>query len=80
MWRFNMHVWGIVSSPFTATHVLHQVVADNRTHATEMITTAVRDNMYVDDVLKSIDMIEDAKVFYRQMKAVFANSRFTLTK
>ena len=45
-----------------------------------MITTAVRKNMYVDDLLKSLDSMQDASRIYRKMKILFADSGFTITK
>ena len=80
MWCFRVHVQGIVSSPFTATRVIHQVAKENRTNASKMTTTAVRKNMYIDDLLKSLDFTHDACTIYHEMKTLFADSGFTITK
>ena len=36
--------------------------------------------MYVDDLLKSLDTIEEAKMLYRESVELFADSGFKLTK
>ena len=47
-------MWGVVSSPFMATHAIQQVTADNRTNASLMTTTAVNQNIYVNNLLKKL--------------------------
>ena len=45
-----------------------------------MTTTAVRKNMYVDDLLKSLDSMQDACRIYWEMKVLFADFGFTIMK
>ena len=80
MWHFIVHVWAIVSIPFTTTRAIHQVAKANRTNMPKMTTTAVRQNMYVNDLLKSLDLKRKAYKIYHEMKALFADSGFSLTK
>ena len=80
MWRFKVHVWGVVLSPFMATHAIHQVAKGNRRNVSKMTTTAVWQNMYIDDLLKSLDSTREACKIYHEMKELFADSGFTLTK
>ena len=75
-----MYVWGVGSSPFIATRCLHQVADDDRMQASTLPMTAVRDNMYVDDPLKSVDTIPDGLTLQREMKHLFADSCFLITK
>ena len=32
-WHFTVHIWGVASSPFIATHCIHQAAKENRMHA-----------------------------------------------
>ena len=48
-------MWGAASSTFTATWAIHQVAADNRTNASRMTISAIQQNVYVDDLLKSLN-------------------------
>ena len=58
-------MWGVASSPFIATRCICQIAIENRTHASALTTNAVSKNMYVDDQLKSLDTVEEAKTLYR---------------
>ena len=80
IWHFKVHMWGVVSSPFTATCAIRQVAADNRTNASLMTTNAMQQNMYVDNLLKSLDSALKACQLYNEMKALFTDSGFMLTK
>ena len=71
IWRFTVHVWGVASSPFIATLCICQIVVENRTHASAFTTNAVTKNMYVDDLLKSLGTIEEAKTLYRKSTEIF---------
>ena len=61
IWRFAAHVWSMASSPFIATRCIQQVAAENRTHASALTTNAIIKTMYIDNLLKSLDTIEEAK-------------------
>ena len=65
IWCFAVHVWGVASSPFIAMRCIRQLAVENRTHASALTTNAIKKNMYVDDLLKSLDTIEEAKILYR---------------
>ena len=54
-----------------ATRCIRQVAVENRTLAK---------NMYVDDLLKILDAIEEAKTVYRESTELFVDSGFKLTK
>ena len=80
IWRFAIHVWGMASSPFIATRRIRQIATENRTDALALTTSAIKKNKYVDDLLKSHDTIEEAKMLYRESTELFADSGFKLTK
>jgi hypothetical protein len=78
--RFTVHVWGIISSPYIATRGIHAVAQQNRTRASPQTVGALKDNTYVDDLLKSMDTIQQMKQLYSESTALFADSGFQLTK
>ena len=80
IWRFAVHMVGVASSLFIATCCIRQLAVENRTHASALTTNAIKKNMYVDDLLKSLDTIEDAKILYRESTELFTDSGFKLTK
>ena len=45
-----------------------------------MTTTAGQEKMYVNDLLKSLDSTCEARTLYHEMKELFSDSGFTLTK
>ena len=63
-----------------ATRAIRQVTADNRTNSSLMMTTAVNQNMYVNDLLKCLGSVLKACQLYNEMKALFVDSGFTLMK
>jgi hypothetical protein len=78
--RFAVHVWGVSSSPYISTRGIHEVANQNRTHASSLTVNAVKNNTYVDDLLKSVDTIEQMQRLYHESTALFADSGFQLTK
>ena len=61
----------MASNPFIATHCIRQVATENRTHASALTTNAIKKNMYVDDLLKSLDTIKEAKMLYHESVELF---------
>ena len=86
IWCFTVHVWGrgVVLSPFIAiilTRCIHQVAKENRTKASPPLTlNSLMRNMYVDDLLCSLDTIQEVCTLYSESKELFADSSFKLTK
>ena len=78
--RFDVHVWGIGSSPYVSTRCIHEVANQNRTSVSLMTVSALKKNTYVDDLLKSLDTIEQAKKLYHESTALFSDSGFKLMK
>ena len=66
VWHFTVHVWGVASSPFIATRYIHQVAKENRTHASQLTISSLMCNMYVDDLVKSLDTIDEVRTLYRE--------------
>ena len=55
-------MWGVVPSPFIATYCNRQIVRDNGTNAPIITTNAIEKNIYVDDLLKILDSIDDVVI------------------
>ena len=53
---------------------------ENRTHASALTTNEIKKNMCLDDLLKSLDTIEVAKILHRGSVELFADSGFELKK
>ena len=62
-----MHVWGVGSCPYISTRCIYQVANENRTGASPITVNALKKNTYVDDLLKSLDTLEQAKTVYRKI-------------
>ena len=75
-----MHVWGVASSPCISTRCIHEVAKQNRTKASTVTVNALKNNTYVDDLLKSLDTIEQMQPLYYESTSLFADSGFQLTK
>ena len=73
-------MWGVGSSPFIATHCIRQVAAENRTRASPLTVNALTKNMYVDNLLKSLDTIEQAKTVYHESTELFTDFGFKINQ
>ena len=62
------------------TRCIHQLAKGNRTHALSLTISSLMCNMYVDDLLKSLDTIKDVRTLYRKIIQLFADSGFQLMK
>ena len=80
VWKFRVHVWGVNSSPFIATFCIKKVAGQNCTNASKITTDAIQKNMYVHDLLKSVDNFEEACIIISEIVSLFCESGFKLTK
>lgn len=73
-----MHPFGAVSPPAVDNYILKRVgCADG---LTSEVSRAIRQNFYVDNVLTSMETVEEARTLSRHMKDACANGGFNLTK
>ena len=78
-WRMTCLTFGVTSSPFLATQVLHQVATDHHDEfprAADIITS----RFYVDDVLTSSDTLEDATNIRTELNNLIQKVGMTLRK
>ena len=78
-WRMTRLTFGVTSSPFLATQVLHQVVSD---HSTDFPTTAsiISSQFYVDDVLTGAYYLEEATHIRNELNQLLQKACMTLRK
>ena len=57
--QMQVHLFGAISSPSCANFALRQTAKDNPEYS-ENVGSVIRDNFYVDDMLKSEDTVEAA--------------------
>ena len=70
----------MASALFIVTQCIYQVAQENRSKASPLTENSLMQNMYVDDLLLSIDAIEEVRILYHESKELFADSGFELTK
>ena len=54
------HLFRAASTPFCAIFALHQTAEDNSNEFKEEVIATVKDNLYIDDLLKSVSTVEKA--------------------
>ncbi|XP_043204840.1 uncharacterized protein LOC122372053 [Amphibalanus amphitrite] len=78
-YRMKVHLFGATSSPSCANFALHRTAEDNDSLSREASET-IRNNFYVDDVLKSVKDEETAIKLMKDLKVMCALGGFNLTK
>ena len=78
--RMCVHLFGAVSSPGCANYGLKQVASDNEDEFGSDVANFLRRDFYVDDGLKSLPTVEDAKVMIDKCKDMCAKGGLHLHK
>ena len=60
-YRFTRHPWGVKSSPFIASFAIQKTLDDNATGASDLTFDTIRKNIYMDDLMFSVDSLDEAK-------------------
>ncbi|XP_047739152.1 uncharacterized protein LOC125178730 [Hyalella azteca] len=76
-YRLKVHVFGARSSPSVANFALRQAAVDFSTDP--RTKSAIFNNFYVDDVLKSVEGVQEAATLYRNIGRVLSQGGFKLT-
>ncbi|CAH8638238.1 unnamed protein product [Schistosoma rodhaini] len=79
-YRMKVHLFGATSSPSCATFALQRTILDNEAKFLECIIQTAKEQFYVDDLLTSVDTLEEAKLVYSQLKEMLRLGGFNLTK
>ena len=75
-YRMTVHLFGGTWSPSCCTYAMHRTVQDYAHQFSNSACESVRRNFYVDDCLKSVSSVEEAK----ELKTLLARGGFNLTK
>ena len=79
-YRFRVHPWGIKSSPYIACLAFKKLVEENPTCASDMILQNILQNMYMDDLIFSVDSLESAQTITNEAVSLFKSRGFKLVK
>ena len=80
VYRMKVHVFGGTSSPSCANYALKRTADDNQQKCDPKVTTAIKNDFYVDDFLKSVATEEEAIELADTMTKIMSEGGFKLTK
>ena len=78
-YRMTVHPFGGVWSPSCAAFALQQALTTKKSECPDIVERAAP-NFYVDDLLVSLDSLEQASSLVRQLRLLLASRGFRLTK
>lgn len=79
VYRMNAHIFGGIWCACIATYAMRRTLEDQQVED-EFVRDVVRRSFYVDDCLRSVTSIEDAKKVTKEVKEVLKKGGFNLTK
>ena len=79
-YHMNVHVFGAASPPSCSNYALRKTAADNETKYGTKVSETLRNNFYVDDMLKSVLNEETAIKLIQGVRKICADGGFHLTK
>ena len=77
---FRVHPWGIKSSPYIACLAFKKLVEENPTCASDMTLQNILQNMYMDDLIFSVDSLESAQTITNEAVSLFKSREFKFVK
>lgn len=78
--RMLVHLFGAVSSPSCASFALKRTAEDNKGNFSSEVISAIKNNFYVDDCLKSLPSDLEALQFVKDLSTACQTGGFQLTK
>ena len=78
-WRMLRLTFGVASSPYLATQVLHQAAADLKDKY-PLASNVILESFYVDDCLAGADTLDDAQILQQQLYFLLQEVGLTLRK
>ena len=78
--RFTRHPWGVKSSPFIASFGIQKTLDDNTTGASDLTLDTICKNIYMDDLMFSVDSLDEAKIIANEAIDLFDSRDFKLVK
>ena len=79
-YKMLVHIFGAKSSPCCANRASKETANDNEVKYGKLVTTVVRRNFYVDDLLKSTATVEQAINLSLKLISLLQEGGFRLTK
>ena len=79
-YEMNVHLFGAISSPSCANFALHQTAADNESKYGTETANVLREDFYVDDLLKSLENDDKAVSMINNVQKMCNSGGFNLTK
>ena len=79
-YRMVQHLFGVTSSPSVANFCLRKTADDHRDEFDPGVLDTIKRNMYVDDMMKSVEDTCKATTLVVQCRELLANGGFGLTK
>ena len=79
-YRLKVHVFGAISSPSCASYALRKSVLSNQRFCSQPAIDTILKNFYVDDMVISLDKIEDAVNLAYEAQVSCSRGGFRLTK
>ena len=79
-YRFTRHPWGVKSSPFIASFTIKKTLDDNTTGASDLTLDTIHKNIYMDDLMFSVDSLNEAKIIANEAIDLFDSRGFKLVK
>ena len=78
--RFTRHPRGVKSSPFIASFAIQKTLEDNATGASDLTRDTIRKNIYMDNLIFSVDTLDEAKTIAHEAIELFDSRGFKLVK
>ena len=79
-YRLKVHVFGAISSPSCASYALQRSSLDNQHFCSQLTIDTILRNFYVDDMVVSLDKVENAINLAREIQDTCRRGGFCLTK
>ncbi|CAH1277471.1 TRAF3 [Branchiostoma lanceolatum] len=79
-YRMTVHVFGATSSPSCANYALKRIAEDFKGQYNEEVLNALKEDFYVDDLLKAMPTDKQGQCFANEMREACATGGFRLTK
>uniref|UniRef100_A0A5S6QMH6 Reverse transcriptase domain-containing protein n=1 Tax=Trichuris muris TaxID=70415 RepID=A0A5S6QMH6_TRIMR len=79
VYRMRVHVFRVASSPSCCIYALRQAAETHQDTFSEA-AHRIRESIYVDNLLDSVDTVEEAQELYQQIVTILHNSGFRMRK
>ena len=77
---FTRHPWGVKSSPFIASFAIQKTLNNNTTGAFNLTLDTISKKIYMDDLIFSVDSLDEAKIIANEAIDLFDSRGFKLVK